>query len=116
MLNFKFTYGGEYIGNYDVCFEVNRYVEGDRLAINLWFAEDECWEPFGDVTVNLPFARITDENCGYLDINNMPCITDFLTENNLGELTGKTAISGWVKYPEFRFNMEEIKKHCMEEN
>ena len=116
MLNFKFTYNGDFIGNYDVCFEINRYVFGDRLAVNLWSVGDVCWEPFADVTVNLPFASIAGDDCGYLDVNNMPCLADFLTANNLGELTGRTARSGWCEYPEFRFNMDEVKKHCIDVN
>lgn len=96
----------------DVFPRLEEYEFNGRLAIDLLYVnrddpEHPYIEPWCDVTVNLPFSPV-DKNCGYLDTNNSPYILDWLTENELGELTGRTAGSGFCVYPEFRFDIKRI--------
>ena len=113
MLTMKIPY--DETENLEVFPVVEEYSFNGRKAITLMYINKDLpdcpyIEPWCDITVNLPYAPITDENCGYLDTNDSPYIVDFLLENNLGELTGRTAASGFCTYPEFRFNMERIKE------
>ena len=108
---------------YKTLLAINKYAYNDRLAIEMytemsgyspWGNGEPWWEPWCDVTINLPFKKVTDENCAYLDTNNAPHIVDFLLENKLGKLTGKTARSGYWTYPEFRFDISACRKHAFE--
>ena len=50
----------------------NAYSNNGRLFLGLmtFDMDDYFWEPWCDLTVNLPFAPLTDETCGYVDTNN----------------------------------------------
>lgn len=99
-----------------VWFYMEQYCEPEnekRMFLELVCNEYGYFEPWCHVTVNLPEYRLTDENCGFLDTNNAPYIIDFLIENKLGELTGRTARSGFCTYPEFRFDMQKITEHIL---
>lgn len=47
----------------------------------------------------------------YLDVNNFPNIEDIFKQYNLWEPAHRTRISGFVEYPLYRLNMDEIKKY-----
>lgn len=117
MLNLKYVVFGDYIGDYKVEFLVDKYANNGRLALMLFSydEEEECMEDFCDVTVNLPEYSLSDENCAFLDTNNAPYILNFLLDNKLGELTGRQPQSGFCTYPEFRFDMEKIAEHALQE-
>lgn len=91
----------------------NRYLDRDRLYLGLltWNEEFRGYEPWCDITVNLQREELTDENCAFLDVNNAPYLEKFIQDNHLGRPTGRRAQSGYVTYPEYRFNPEEIRKH-----
>ena len=72
--------------------------------------EDGYDEPFGDVTVNLSVAA--PNYCGYLNVNDMPDIEKFITENELGEFTGFTQRSGYCEYPLYLFNVDKLRELC----
>ena len=63
-------------------------------------------DPFGDVTVNLSVAP--PNYCGYLNVNDMPDIEKFITENDIGEFTGFTPRSGFCEYPLYLFNVDTV--------
>lgn len=88
------------------------YMEGHDYAmyIGLMCNEDGYDEPFGDVTVNLSVAA--PNYCGYLNVNDMPDIEKFITENELGEFTGFTQRSGYCEYPLYLFNVDKLRELC----
>ena len=107
-LQMKYT---DMFGNmYTVLPKLNCYADNGNLYVGLDFFNDEysCWEPYADVTVNicdLPFLESA------LDINNNGSeITDFLVQNELGELTGAVLQSGFCQFPVFKFNEEKLKE------
>ena len=54
-------------------------------------------------------------DCIVIDVNNNgPDIIDWLIDNKLGHLSGKIKQSGFCVYPEFIFNLDEIKKYIYE--
>lgn len=86
--------------------EVNSYLNNGCLYIGL-IADSE---PYGDVTVNLP-ERAPDY-CGYIDINNMPELEQFIQENDLAEFTGFMGFSGFCQYPLYLFNVDKLRELC----
>ena len=86
------------------------YANNGRVYLGLWCNEDGYFEPWADITVNLS-GPVTDLSCGFVDTANCPEIVRFLEENGLAAPTGRTRMSGWNVYPEYRFDMEAVRKH-----
>lgn len=105
---------------YKVSLQISTYADNDRLAVILigWEKKNKRWVsfPIDDITVNLPEEQITAENCNFVDTNNLPYIYSFLATNNLAHPTDNCGISGYCIYPEYQFNMDEIKKHVVGKN
>ena len=47
----------------------------------------------------------------YLDVNNFPGIEELFKQYNLWEPAHRTRLSGFVEYPLYRLNMDEINKY-----
>ena len=97
-----------FFGQEEVNIEVTTYANNKTLAIQLW-CEDG---PFATLTVNLPDSQHNAE-CQYVDTNNCPWAEQFIEEYNLGAFTGYYGFSGFCMYPEYRFNIEELKKYAL---
>lgn len=82
------TYNSSLTGETQVTLDIQQYMNNKSMYIGLMCREDGCEEPFGDVTVNLSFEA--PDYCGYLNVNDMPDIEQFITDNGLGEFTGFT--------------------------
>lgn len=114
MLKFKSRWMDEAL---DAKLVVDNYVDGGGVYIGLWVNEDGYFEPWCDVTVNLPYSRLPlDDGEAYVDVNNCPELERFITENGLGESLHIIGSSGWCSYPLYRFNMDEVRKHLMGES
>lgn len=111
MLKFKSQWVEEPM---DAVIVKSKYANNGRTYLGLYCKEEEYFEPWTDITVNL-FGPITDESCAFVDTNNCPDIVRFLEENKLAEPTGRVRQSGWCMYPEYRFNYEEVDKHVVGE-
>ena len=98
---------------------MDAYANNGRMVLNLIILDNETfdgknykfYEPYCDITVNLPGEILSGENCAFVDVNNAPFITPFLEENGLAEPTGMMGFSGWCAYPEYRFNMDAVREH-----
>jgi hypothetical protein len=97
------TYNSSITGETQVTFDIQQYMNNRAMFIGLMCNEDGYEEPFGDVTVNLSVAA--PNYCGYLNVNDMPDIEKFITDNDLGEFTGFTQRSGFCEYPLYLFNV-----------
>ena len=80
------TYNSSITGETQVTFDIQQYMNNRAMFIGLMCNEDGYEEPFGDVTVNLSVAA--PNYCGYLNVNDMPDIEKFITDNDIGEFTG----------------------------
>ena len=69
-------------------------------------------EPFSNFTVNLPEYK-SDSNCAFVDINNFGEAENLIRAYKLGEPTGRYGRSGYCTYPEYRFDLDEIRKYCI---
>lgn len=105
----------KYGNDHPMSFELASYCENDNLYVGLLTTEYGYPEPWQNLTVNLSVKCAN--NCAYIDTNNNGTeIIDWLVNNNLGRLTGKTRASGWCFYPEFEFNMDELMKHVVSDH
>lgn len=96
-----------------ISFIVNHYANNNNLSINMITTIDDYPEPFSFLTVNL--NEKCAENCAFIDVNNNgPDIIDWLIDNKLGKLSGKIKQSGFCIYPEFIFDLNEIKNYICE--
>lgn len=91
-------------------FDLDNYLSNGNLYVGIITHEEEYPRPWSELTVDL--NRKCKENCAFIDTNNNGnAIVDWLIDNNLGHLTGKTAQSGFCTYPEFEFNMETLMQY-----
>ena len=104
------TYNSSFSGETQVTLDIQQYMNNKAMYIGLMCNEDGYDEPFGDVTVNLSGAA--PNYCGYLNVNDMPDIEKFITENELGEFTGFTQRSGYCEYPLYLFNVDNLRELC----
>ncbi len=84
-------------------FKKNRFLNNGNLAICAVF--EEYPEEYEVVTVNLHEVPM---NQAYVDINNYPSIVSDIVAAGIGKPTGKTCRSGFVTYPLYEFNVDEI--------
>ena len=88
---------------------VDYYVMNQNLYVELYSKEDGAWEPFSDLTVNLP---------GYCLEPGTACISgdfskeniQFIQEHGLGTLLPWKAQSGMEQYAVVKFHLEELRK------
>jgi len=97
---------------YDTCIEVSTYMYGGSLYMNLLDRCEDGVEPYADITVNLPEYK-SGPDCAFVDTNNFSQAEKLIAEYKLGEPTGRYARSGYCTYPEYKFNMDEIRKYCI---
>ena len=94
----------------EITFEIHEYANNGNLAIQMICWDEGFPEPYSMLTVNLD--KKCRPNCAFIDINNNGYdIINWLVVNNLGRVTGSIRTSGWCTYPEFEFNMDELKKY-----
>lgn len=93
-----------------ITFRLSNCAENNNLYVGMITWEEDWPEPWSDLTVNLGVEL--EPNIAFIDVNNNGWqIIDWLVKNNLGKPTKLEMISGFCTYPEFEFNMEELKKY-----
>lgn len=102
------VYKSECIGDRTVSLCINQYADNGAIYVGLMDCDEGV--PFGDVTVNL--AGKVSEFYGYLDTNNLSDLCSFIENNGLGEFAGKIGVSGYCRYPLYKFNREKLKEFC----
>lgn len=86
----------------------SEYANNGNLYIGVvtWEEEDEYWESWGDLTVNLPGMKC-EENEAFLDTNNCASeIIDILEKKGYIKYTGIVRQSGFCVYPLVEFSEE----------
>ena len=92
--------------------EINNYMNNNGLYLGLKRKEDDYFEPYGDISVNLGVKA--PDYSAYVDLNNMPELVKFIEENDLGEFTGLTQRSGFCEYPLYMFHVDKLRELCHE--
>lgn len=86
------------------------YDNNGSLAVYLFLDEDNDYEPYALLTVNLPESDNNKEDEAYLDTNNLPYAKTFVKKYGLAVPTGRVAYSGFCTYPLYKFDLERLKK------
>ena len=97
---------------YDTCIEVSTYMFGGGLYMSLHDLCEDGLEPYADITVNLE-GYPTEPDCAFVDTNNFAQAEKLIADYKLGKPTGRVGHSGYCTYPEYRFDMNEIRKYCV---
>lgn len=98
--------------SYNLCFEVSSYMYGGGLAMQIYDRTEGDLEPFTTLTINID-ARCSGPDCAFIDTNNFGTAEALINEYKLGKPTGRIGFSGYCAYPEYRFDMKEIYKYCI---
>ena len=93
-----------------VCLELCVYEHNRNLCIRLFVLEGGELEPYGSLTVNLDL-NLPDQY-GFVDINNMPDIEEFINKYQLGAFTGVCKTSGYCMYPLYLFDRQRLNELC----
>lgn len=91
----------------EIALYVASYLYGNGLYIEMFSREEEYWEPFGDLTVNLPGYRLEPDEafiCADLAEDKLNFITDY----GLGEILQEKGHSGMEEYRLVKFNLEKL--------
>ena len=92
-------------------FAIHKYWYNGRTCVKIRAKEklsEDFFEPFCDVTVNLPNAELSSDNLVFLDVNNAPWLEQFMVSNGFGMPTGRIRTSGFVNYPLYLCDMKKI--------
>lgn len=95
-------------------FTIHKYWYNGRTCVKIRAKEklsENFFEPFCDVTVNLPNAELSSDNLVFLDVNNAPWLEQFMIDNGFGMPTGRFRTSGFVNYPLYLCDMKKIHRH-----
>ena len=95
-------------------FTIHKYWYNGRTCVKIRAKEklsEDFFEPFCDVTVNLPNAELSSDNLVFLDVNNAPWLEQFMIDNGFGMPTGRFRTSGFVNYPLYLCDMKKIHRY-----
>ena len=109
-LDYESPWTGEIL---KACFATDRYVEGNGIYIEMltYNNEYEFYEPWCDITVNIPYSAKLKENECFVDTNNCEGIDRWLFENGIAKYTGRSGSSGFCRYPIMVFDMDKVKEY-----
>ena len=92
---------------FDISLDFSFYSNYNFAVVMNDFSEGYA-QPFATLTVNLDTKEKPYH--AFIDVNNLgPDIIKWLEKNNLATLTGVTRNSGYVSYPEVKFNKDVLK-------
>ena len=92
---------------YNVVPVFTEYEFGGNLAMYL----EQDGQMIDVVTVNID-DELTNEQCAFIDINNMgEDVCEWLEENKFGKFTCNVGFSGFCVYPEFEFDKQVIERY-----
>ena len=94
---------------FNVWLEVGKYFTTDNMSLRLYTDDDGYSECLATITCN--FSDKEEPDVAYIDAISFPWIIRFINDNCLGYPTGKVQFSGYGIYPQYKFNLNEIKKY-----
>lgn len=95
----------------EVVLRLGRYARHNNLAIRLITKSGEPWTT---MTVNLD--EKLPSNYAYVDVNNFAEAEEFIQTYSLGTYTGLYSRSGYVNYPLYKFDLEQLRKYEREDS
>ena len=99
-----------FLGTTEVALRVGTYSMNDRLFVGLMtIDEDGCFEPFADLTVNIPQYSL-HPNEAFISGDFSESNLAFIREQGLGEILPYQVPSGYGLYSAVSFNMEKLRE------
>lgn len=99
------------LGQEEVALRVSSYANNGSLYIGLYNKTEEGFEPFGDLTVNLPSSDFYGRTNGaFIDHNFRKENLNFIEKNQLGTLLPIVGVSGFCKFARVAFDLERLKE------
>ena len=110
--NLQFMEFESWGGMHETCLEVSAYMYGGGLYMSVQERCDGDIEPYADLTVNLA-GFPCEKHCAFVDTNNFSQAESLIRKYKLGKPTGRLGQSGYCTYPEYKFDMNEVRKYCI---
>ena len=105
-LPFIWEYGQE-----EIALMVSSYADNGTLYIGLYSKEEDGFEPFGDLTVNLRENNLRGRsNAAFIDHNFSKDKLKFIKQHKLGTVLPEKGYSGYCEFSRVSFDMERLKK------
>ena len=104
----EYLYPSQWGKTYTLRFVQGSYADNGTLAVIAYCYEDQMWQPYANITVNLgdPEPRLRGENFAFVDDNNLPRIAEWLEKNGIAHIVedGYLGRSGFCTYPLVEFD------------
>ena len=98
-------------GTEEVVLEIGSYVNNGSLYIGLYSKTEDGFEPFGDLTVNLPESDFYGRTNGAFIDHNFPDENlMFIEKNQLGTVLPIVGSSGFCTFARLAFALERLKE------
>ncbi|WP_050642182.1 MULTISPECIES: DUF4313 domain-containing protein [Clostridia] len=94
-------------GHEELMLEVGSYTYGDRLYIGLLHEVEGQTEPFGALTINLPYSP-AEANEAYLDDFSRESKLAFIKKHRLGKVLPEEGYSGYGRYSKVAFDLNRL--------
>ena len=91
----------------EIALYVASYLFGEGLYIEMFSPCEEGWEPFGDLTVNLPGYYLEPDEA-FICADFAEDKLNFITDYGLGEILQEKGHSGMEEYRLVQFNLEKL--------
>lgn len=86
--------------------EIYNYASNGNLAIMIYTSSVLGWEPFGKLTVNTDYCLPKDY--ALVDVNDKETFIKLVRRYRLAIPTGRQIPSGYVLYPEYKFDSQAL--------
>lgn len=106
-LGYDWQYGHE-----ELALQVASYANNGCLYIGLFNKTEEGFEPFDDLTVNLPVSSMIppEPNEAYISVLTSRDKLAFIKKHQLGVILPEIGFSGYCSYAKVAFDMERLKE------
>lgn len=94
-------------GHVELAFEIQKYADNNNLYIGLYMKDDDDFDFFSDMTVNL--REVLRPNEAYIQTyNGNEGMLEFIEKNRLGAVLPDKKRSGFNEYTKVAFDMERL--------
>lgn len=110
-LNYKSPWGM----TYEVWFYGEISDNGLNLGLLCKNDEYDFYEPYMDVTITVPHTRYCESDTAFVkDYSENEGLGNWLIENGIATKTGEAVRSGYVTIEEYKFDLEKVREHMLE--
>ena len=98
-------------GQEEVALVVSSYADNGSLYVGLYCKEEDGFEPFGDLTVNLRENNLKGRsNAAFIDHDFSRDKLRFIKRHKLGTVLPEKGYSGFCEFSRFAFDLERLKE------